>query len=267
MARAIRDLAREIINTRKGNEKLSRARQVSRSYVTDTGETAEPLAIVKALNDGTAAIKQAEAASTGDRANLVSDPNRDLAWGQGWTYARDVGGADETFEPQVFDSAGPWAVLDVSDYPGRTVMTAPGYRRSAGGVQPPAGDWYGFDAPFLRVTARGLSVGARYRWSARLALLMRTLDGARIAVGDIDTGLFGGGSGGIWSPLVDGDGYNIVTTHPQIEFTATSESMPLWIAENKFQGGSGADPDITRMVWFTDTLLEALPSTDPNKAV
>lgn len=268
MARAIRDLAREIIDTRRGNQKLSRARQVSRSYVTDTGETAEPLEVVRALNDATAAIKQAEAAATGDRANLVSDPNRDLAWGQGWVYARDVGGADEGFEPQTFDSAGPWQLVDYGIYGSYDALQGPVYRAPADGHVPPPGDWYGFHAPFIRVTAQGLREGSRYRWSATLAYHGRNLDGVQIAVGDIETAEPRNvGEGGIWSDPVRGvDPVDAVVPTPRaIEFTATGESMQIWIAEFRFQGGPGLNQDATPMAWFTDTLLEALPTTDPNK--
>lgn len=276
MARASRNLADEIYTARRTVSALARSRQVSRSYVSEDGSS--PLEVVDGLHAATTALRQAEAASVGDRANLVSDPDRELPWGESWEYLRDAAGADLVFEPQTFDSAGPWKVVPYTSLeaeangihlPSGYLYDFPvSYRPSVSGKNgaAPAGDWYGASMPYLQTTARGLRPGARYRWSAELAVHLRQYDFAFLGVGGITRDLFHEyDESGAVSPRLFGTWFDVVPTRLSIEFVATTASMPLWIGRMYQQAGDDADPDIARAVWFRDTLLDALPTTDPNR--
>lgn len=273
MSRAMRSLARDLVNARRGQQALARSRQVARSYVASGGE--EPLEVVAALNSATQALRQADVAASGDRANLVSDPARALPWGEGWTYTRDEAAADDAFVPQTFDSTAPWEIVPYSynngngngygPRPGDYYYYPVTYRLQVPEGSTPPGDWYGESMPFLRTTAEGLRPGARYRWSADLAVQMRRYDIAFLGFGNLNTDLHD-----VWdnvnvSEWIFGTWFDVTPQHVSVDFTATATSIPLWIGIGAAQMGDDRDPEITKAVWFRNTLLEALPTTDPNR--
>ena len=274
MARHVRDLAREIYKNGRAQRGIARARQVARSSVASDGSAA--LEVVPALNAATSALRQAQAAALGDRSNLVSDPTVSLPWGEAWDYLRDEGAADTQSAPRTFDSVGPWEVIGYDTHPEWAVPfpadiywdLMPAYRPVVEGQNgtPPPGDWYGMSVPYIRATAVGMKPGARYRWSADLAVHLRSQDFAFIGAGAITNDLYAWyDEGGYVSERLNGTWFAIAQQRLSVDFIATGASMPLWIGLIHAQMGSTDDPEIASCVWFRNTFLEALPPTDPNK--